>query len=111
MVPRMQWPIMLTSCLLIVVMGLGVTSAAGPGVPNDPADDGFLITSLPYRKNQNTQRATIDFGDPISTCINSPVGNTVWYEFTPTTTATVEVNTIGSNYDTVLTVYQTDNIE
>jgi len=55
----------------------------------------------------STIAADASAGEPQESCEfnNSGVSNTVWYSFTPCGSGTISVNTIGSNYDTVVSVF------
>ena len=46
-------------------------------------------------------------GDGVSSCGTSNTTKSVWYKYTPTRSGTLKLDTCGSSYDTVLTVYQT----
>ena len=43
--------------------------------------------------------------DPAATCGPDGLGHTVWYKLKRKKTTSIEANTIGSDYDTVLAVY------
>jgi outer membrane protein assembly factor BamB/subtilisin family serine protease len=58
--------------------------------------DNFLVRS-------NNAGATSDPGEPAHA--GFPGGASLWWEWTPTTTAAVRVTTTGSNYDTLLAIY------
>ncbi len=71
--------------------------------PNDLIGNATSINSLPYNVVQgNIAYATTTGGDPVY-C--QSVSQTVWYRFTSPVTQSLSVNTIGSNYDTVLAVF------
>jgi hypothetical protein len=52
-----------------------------------------------------TVLATTDATDPTPSCGNHSRAKSVWYRFTAPSNGTVTVSTIGSNYDTILSVY------
>jgi outer membrane protein assembly factor BamB len=60
------------------------------------AGNNFLVRS-------NNAGATAESGEPASTA--GPAATSLWWEWTPATTAAVRLTTTGSAYDTVLTVY------
>ncbi|MGB7281049.1 MAG: IPT/TIG domain-containing protein [Candidatus Acidiferrum sp.] len=89
-----------------------------------PANDNFAnainITSVIYSDVRDSSGATPQSNDPTPppTCVTQyssaqgntgglPNGayNTIWYEFTPLFSANLEVDTIGSSYDTVLSIW------
>jgi predicted esterase len=75
---------------------------------NDHFDDALVISSLPFSDVKFTEGAGVEPDEP-QPC--GEIGSTVWYRFTPQTITTVEVNTTGSGFDTVLAVYTGDAID
>lgn len=66
----------------------------------------YNLPNLGFYAQQDISAANTDITDPQPSCI--PTGeftDTVWYQYAPTTSREVEINTVGSGYDTVLTVY------
>ncbi|MEW5868602.1 MAG: hypothetical protein AB1894_04950, partial [Chloroflexota bacterium] len=75
-------------------------------VPNDDFNTPFTINATPYTNSQDITQATTASDDPLLPCLgNSQRYKTVWYRFTPTATGSLTVDTIGSNYDTVLAIW------
>jgi hypothetical protein len=73
---------------------------------NDDFDSPKQISSLPYTDIMDTTGATSTADDPaLYMCDRGPGVATVWYRFTPSTTGHLRVDTIGSNYDTMLAVW------
>ncbi len=68
---------------------------------NDDVDDATVIAALPYTNSQDTTEATADPDDP--ECVGDD--HSVWYSFTPTDDLEVLADTLGSDYDTTLSVY------
>jgi len=90
----------------VVVSALLVAgAAAAPAYAAAPANDSITtptrVTSVPQRFDQDNSEATAERGD--GACVR---GASVWYRYRPTTTARVRVVTFGSDYDTILAVYQ-----
>jgi hypothetical protein len=52
----------------------------------------------------------VDTTDPVHSCTGQRDGHTVWYRFTPTRSGVATITTHGSNYDTVLSVYQASTL-
>ncbi len=52
-----------------------------------------------------TSEATLDGGSTCGNSINGPQGPDVWFSWTPRCSGNAEVNTIGSTFDTVLSVH------
>ncbi len=63
------------------------------------------INAIPYAGNTDTSEATVALDDPILPCVSGQRNNTVWYRYTPTESGPLTVNTLGSEYDTVLGIW------
>lgn len=70
---------------------------------NDDFDQATQIASLPLSDSLSTSMATDASDDPSASC--APRGKTVWYSLTTPANMTIEVNTFGSDFDTVLAAY------
>jgi len=90
-----------------LVLALAITFAGvSPALAAPPANDDFnsatIVTEpLPFSDAINTTEATTAGDDP--DCVGQ--GPTVWYAFTPSVDMQIQANTIGSDYDTTLSVY------
>lgn len=73
--------------------------------PNDTCSAAMEITTARRRDDLDVSRATSDPTDPATTCACSTNGASVWYRFTAPTSAPVTIDTFGSSYDTVLSVF------
>jgi CSLREA domain-containing protein len=100
----------------------GSTMATGPRAA--PANDNFAnaegVSSLPFTRTINTfEDATIEAGEPddipsnpdpeiYATCDGQslPTLSTAWYVYTPGSDTKVTIDLRGSNFDTVLVVWQ-----
>jgi len=84
-----------------------------------PTNDNFAsaMTVAPgaggsFTDTKDSSGATTQSTDPAPPCAQSPqipfttgISNTIWYKFTPASNGTItDVDTIGSNYDTVLSI-------
>ena len=101
--PRLIVTVALCSVFLLVAMlNAESVSAAAPG--NNDLGLATNITSLPlpYSNTLDTMEATRQTGEPMCDLI----ANTVWYRYTPTGNVTLNVNTTGSDFDTVLAVFK-----
>jgi photosystem II stability/assembly factor-like uncharacterized protein len=93
---------------------------AAPPPANDNFANAINITTLTFNDVQDSSGATTETSDPTPppTCVQqftaaqgntggqkNGVYDTTWYKFTPVFTATLEVDTIGSSYDTVLSIW------
>jgi hypothetical protein len=82
---------------------------------NDDYANAAVITSIPYTSNVITNGATSQGTDPIPaipSCVDTDFDTTagfnhhaVWYFYTPASAGTVNLDTIGSDYDTVISVW------
>ncbi|HLJ47247.1 MAG TPA: lectin like domain-containing protein [Bryobacteraceae bacterium] len=91
--------------------GLLVLNAMAVSVPpdNDSIDNAFGIPGLPFTIQEDTVNATEDDYDPWHTCTGDWDVRTVWFYYTATTTGRVRINTFGTDYDTVLSIYDGDS--
>jgi photosystem II stability/assembly factor-like uncharacterized protein len=91
---------------------------AAPPPPNDNFANAINITSLNFSDVQDSSGATTESTDPTPPCATQftkaqgntgghPNGayNTIWYKFTPLFSANLNVDTINSSYDTVLSIW------
>jgi hypothetical protein len=72
---------------------------------NDACASAVSIVATPFVDVRATATATSAGSDPLPSCTASANSNTVWYSFTPPVGGLVTLDTAGSAYDTVLTVY------
>ncbi len=87
----------------------GVTDFHLDYAPNPPLNDGCgaatIVSSYPYVDVEYTAAATTDPGEPASTCGNGSAQRSVWYRFTAPVSGQLQVETYGSAYDTILSVW------
>ena len=92
----------------------GESSVAYPFVVNGvaPANDNIAnaiaITTSSFTTTVDNSAATTESTDPTPTCATgstNPRTKTVWWSLTPAASGTVAANTIGSAYDTTLSVW------
>ena len=91
-----------------------------PAPVNDNLANAIKISSPTYLDLKDSSGATTQSSDPTPppNCVQQitsgqgntgglPNGayNTIWYQFTPTFSANLEVDTVGSSYDTVLSIW------
>ncbi|MGB2956545.1 MAG: FG-GAP-like repeat-containing protein, partial [Anaerolineales bacterium] len=76
----------------------------GYGYDNDDIYDAIEIPSVPFTFDQSIGGATLEGGEPDLVC--APGVASVWYKFTPTVSGFYDVDTSGSDYDTVIHVYE-----
>lgn len=94
--------------------GLPETCAAGTcslfceclGTPADECADAPLVTELPVAVSLATHYTTANASDPL-TCAKQPPDppRTTWFRFVAPANGTVEITTLGSDYDTVLALF------
>lgn len=73
-------------------------------IPNDNFENAISYSSstFPLFLTTDTRQATAERGEPT---VCAPIGNTLWYRLTAASSQIVEVNTLGSSFDTVLVAY------
>lgn len=92
-----------------------------PTLEPPPGNDNFLnstaVATLPFSDTVSTKAATLDPGEPQPgppeagnpmPCGGVP--NTAWYSFTPSADTRVVAQTIGSSADTLVAVYEGDQL-
>lgn len=97
-------PRLLVGLVLVMVLA-GVpagTALAQPG--NDDLTGATSVTALPFTDSVDASDGTLESGEPDDTC--APLHSTVWYAVTLGRNTTITVDTAGSDYDTVLSVYR-----
>ena len=96
-------PVVATILLLATT---GVSHAAPP--TNDDFADAIAVTEpLPYTDTQDTSEATFESGEPTLADLGCGfIGATVWYSFAPSVDTIVAADTVGSDFDTILAVWQ-----
>jgi hypothetical protein len=91
---------------------------AAPPPPNDNFANATNIRTLTFNDVQDSSSATTEATDPVPPCANQytsaqgnngghPNGtyNTIWYKFTPIFASNLSVDTIGSSYDSILSIW------
>jgi photosystem II stability/assembly factor-like uncharacterized protein len=88
---------------------------AAPPPPNDNFANAINIIPYTFGDVQDSSGATTESMDPTPPCVQQSQGNTgghpngtynsIWYKFTPVVSAGLNVDTIGSSYDSVLSVW------
>ena len=77
---------------------------AAKDTSNDFCGNAIVISTTRYTNTQTTLYATAT-GDPQPTCRPQPIGKPVWYRYTPPVSGWLQVDTIGSSFDTLLAIY------
>ena len=103
---------------MILAVGL-VACLAGAQPANDNFASAWVITGLTGSTNGNNSGATVEacetnqlntfLPDGSVEYINDPIGSSVWLVWTAPTNGTVQFDTFGSDFDTVLAVWTTTN--
>jgi Ca2+-binding RTX toxin-like protein len=91
---------------ILLLATSGVAHAAPP--TNDDFADAIAVTEpLPYTDTQDTSEATFEAGEPTLADLGCGfVGATVWYSFAPSVDSIVAADTVGSDFDTILAVWE-----
>ncbi len=88
---------------------------AAPPPPNDNFANATNINPYTFGDVQDSSGATTESMDPTPPCVQQSQGNTgghpngaynsIWYKFTPVVSAPLNMDTSGSSYDSVLSVW------
>jgi len=76
--------------------------------PNDGCGSATIVPGFPWSDIVYTVAATMDPGEPASPCGNGSAMNSVWYRFTAPASGALSLDTFGSIYDTILSVWSGD---
>ena len=90
----------------VITPDIDITINTDPTSP--PQNDGFVGTAIrtaPFTDVVDTRSATTAVGDPVPSCGANSRERSVWYNFVPPVSSTVEIDTFGSDYDTLLSVW------
>jgi hypothetical protein len=95
---------LLIFALTMVLLGLQPLAAlAAPA--NDDRADATPVTAVPFYDYIDVSGATVEADEPEPSC--APTGSTVWYAVSVPKKSTLQIDTMGSTYDTVVAVYNT----
>ena len=73
---------------------------------NDDCAGATVIGALPFAASVDTSMATTGVDDQPHTCSGLALdSNTVWYEYVVPASQTLDLDTLGTSYDTVVSVY------
>ncbi len=99
------WDIINITGTTTMAAQLRQTCTYSPGLmaQNDEIADAEVITSVPYEFFMDASNITGNAADPAPCALD--VTNTAWFKYTATADATYNFNAYGSNFDTVLAVY------
>jgi len=104
--------------LIAATFGRGLWKApalsTAPPTPPAPANDNFaspaIVAGLPYTKTGiKNDGATTQSGEDLAVppCTGTGgIGKTVWFRYTPSQNVSATIDTIGSDYDTIVTVFR-----
>src|SRR5438876_11044472 len=94
----------LTLCIAVLTL-LNARPALAAVPSNDNSANATTVTDpLPFTDSVSTIDATTEATDPAPSCTSFGTNDTVWYDYTPSADGYVEADTLGSDYDTVLSV-------
>jgi hypothetical protein len=93
-----------------LISGLTMLMTLLPAMPAlaQPANDSYTaptpVTTVPFTDSVELFDATVEPGEPVDVC--APMANTVWYALTLDQASYLLIDTTGSEFDTVLAVWQ-----
>ncbi len=88
--------------------GIDVVLNVAPPPPNDACADAIEIASFPFTTTLDTRLATNAPTDPVPICVVAPnpkTAKSVWFRLVPPAAGGVTLSTVGSTYDTVVSVH------
>ena len=91
-----------------VALNLVFNQSETPGQPNDRFADRAILEGMVVNSVGSNIDAMAEVGEPIHAGVGG--GRSVWWSWTAPSAGIVEINTFGSDYDTVLAVYQGDSV-
>jgi hypothetical protein len=86
-------------------------TVVAPAPANDNFANAINITTTSFTDTKDSSGATTQTNDPAPACSQIPgapvtgIANTIWYKVVPSGSGTANIDTIGSSYDTVLSVW------
>jgi hypothetical protein len=94
------------ACAVAALATWSSDNATGGTCTNDDFACAVEATSLPFTHSRATNSATTAVDDPNPSCVGSGnFGHTVWYRYTPPEDVVLNLSTLDSSYDTILTVF------
>lgn len=94
----------LTLALAISVAGFTPALAAPPS--NDNFTDAIAVSALSYTDTQDTTEASVEAGEPASSCAYYGAPNSsIWYSFTPTSKGLIVASVPWANFTPMITAY------
>ena len=99
--------LMMATLAVLALFFAGIYPALAAPPDNDDILTPRVISGLPFSEYIDTSEATLAAGDPWPSCnfYYPAQGATVWYQFTPAADGMVVASTVGSSYNTTLSVY------
>ncbi len=87
---------------------LSITISDPPVAPgHDDFSAARALSPLPYSDTVDVTGATVAADDPAATTCNLAPGLvSVWYQYTPASTVLLDIDTLGSDYDTYIAVWR-----
>jgi hypothetical protein len=88
---------------------LAIAGTAGAQPANDDCADATVIAGLPFSDAVDTTAATTEAGDPDFECEyhdGGQGGRSVWYRYTSPAGGSLEVDTFGSDYETLVAAWR-----
>jgi hypothetical protein len=97
--------LLVITAVALMVVGAAPSARAQP--PNDDFANATIVTEpLPFVDSVDTTDATVEPTDPEPSCVGTT--HTVWYSYTPSADGRIQVDTVGSDYDTTLSAWVGD---
>jgi len=88
--------------LIAILLFLPTLGFADP--TNDNLANALTISSFPYTNQQSTLGASDEENEKFTGCLDNALGS-VWYKYTATGAEVLSLDTFGTDYDTILSVW------
>jgi len=96
------------TCVQVMTSDKSVTAIFESIVANDDFENAEPFAVLPFGTVVSTVGASRQTGEPVSTC--DTIGQSIWYSYTPTVTAALEIDLADSTFDTMVAVWSGDSL-
>lgn len=95
--------------LLLLLLSSLLSGLAHAAPSNDNLGAAYQINQLTFNYTQSVREATVENNETRPSCAGDRVGGSVWFRYTSVNAQTLIVDTSGSDYDTVVSVWESGN--
>lgn len=98
--------------LLLILTMIAAGLVTPPAMAEPPSNDDLAQAedvTLPFSDVADTSEATVEVGEPILLCDYRPTLNTIWYRVSVDEDQRVFGDTVGSDFDTIVAVFEKED--